>query len=126
MTDAKKLELKKNMKKKKPAFKRREETKHAKLKETWRRPKGKHNKQRMHEKSAGALPNPGYGTPKELRGLNKDGLEEIIISNVKDLSNLDPKVHAGLVAGTVGAKKRAELSTKAKELKIKLVNVKSI
>ncbi len=126
MAEKAKLELKKNMKKKKPSFKRREEYRHAKLKETWRKPKGKHSKQRMHEKSAGALPNPGYGTPAELKGCNRDGFLEVIVSNMNDLSGIEPKTQVAVVGSTVGAKKRAELLEKAKELKVKLVNVKSI
>jgi len=125
MVDTKKLELKKNMKKK-PSFKRREEYRHKKLKETWRKPKGKHSKQRIHEKSSGALPNPGYGTPAALRGLNKDGFKEVIVNNINDISSVDPKTQVAVIASGVGAKKKESIVAKAKELKVTITNVKSL
>lgn len=125
MVDKKKLEIKKEMKKKKPSFKRHEESKHAKLKKTWRKPKGKHSKQRMHEKSKGALPKPGYMTPANLRGMNKNGFFEILVNNVSDIEKLDPKTQVALIASGVGSKKKLEISAKAAELKVKLINYRS-
>ena len=118
------LELKQKIKKKRPKFRRQEGYRHARLKDVWRRPRGKHSKQRMHEKARGALPNPGYGVPKETRGLNKDGLLEVRVSNPAELSALDPKAHAAVIASGVGAKKKAEILKKAEELKIKVANAR--
>ena len=126
MADGKKLELKKKMKKKKPSFKRTEEYRHTRLKETWRKPRGKHSKQRMHEKGRGAQPNPGYGTPAELRGFNRDGFEEVLVSNVSDVSSVNPKTQVAVIASGVGAKKKESILAKAGELKIKVTNAKSL
>ncbi len=125
MVDEKKLELKKQMKKKKPSFNRQEGYRHSRLKDAWRKPAGKHSKQRMHEKARGVLPNPGYGTPAELRGLNKDGFEEVLVNNEKDVAALDPKTQVAVVASGVGAKKKETIVAKANELKIRITNIKS-
>lgn len=126
MVDSKKLELKKKIKKKKPSFKRQEEYRHVRLKDTWRKPRGKQSKQRMHEKGRGAQPNPGYGTPAELRGFNRDGFEEILVNNISDISSIDPKTQVAVIASGVGAKKKETIMAKAIELKIKITNAKSL
>ena len=118
------VENKPKLKKKKVSFKRQEGYRHAKLKDSWRKPKGKHSKQRMHEKGRGRMPNPGYGAPLELKGLNKDGFEEVVVNNIKELEALNPKKQAALVGSTVGAKKKEALLARASELKIRVANAK--
>lgn len=124
MTEKKIVEVKKQMKKKRPSFKRTEEYRHAKLKDTWRKPRGKHSKQRMHEKARGALPNPGYGTPADLRGFNRDGFKEVVVNNVSELSKIDPKTEVAVIASGVGTKKKKEMGEKAKEMKVKFANLR--
>jgi len=126
MVEKKILELKAKIKKKKPAFRRTEEYRHAKLKDTWRRPTGKQSKQRQHEKSRGNIPKPGYGTPATLRGCNRQGFLEVLVSNEKEIAAIDPKNQVAIVASSVGAKKKEKIALKAKELKIKLGNVKRL
>ncbi|NOX71249.1 MAG: 50S ribosomal protein L32e [Candidatus Micrarchaeota archaeon] len=122
MVDGVLLKLKEKIKRKKPSFKRQETGKHAKLKDVWRRPRGKHSKMRMHEKGRGAMPNPGYGSPGAVKGLNRLGLEETLVNNVSELSSLDPKAQAAVISSGVGEKKKKEILSKANELKIRVMN----
>jgi len=116
------LKIKRKAKKKKPEFLRQEYFKHARLEEKWRRPKGKHSKLRKHEKSRGSLPNPGYRSPKLVRGLNKLGFREVVINNPKELEKLNKDEDMAVIGSSVGKKKRLEILKKAEELGIRVAN----
>lgn len=116
------LRIRRVMKRKKPDFLRQNWFKFPKLGEKWRRPKGRHSKLRKHEKERGALPSPGYRSPKAVRGLHPSGLKEVRVFNVNDLENLDPKKHAIRIAAQVGKKKRMEIIKEAEKLGIRVLN----
>jgi len=107
--------------KKKPAFNRQEYKKHKKLKRTWRKPKGRHSKLRKGRIARGKKPSTGFSSPKKLRGLNKQGLKEVLVHNTKDLSSVGE--NAAVIAGSVGKKKREEIVKAAKEKKIRIMNI---
>ena len=107
---------------KKPNFKRQEWFRYKKLGDKYRKPKGKTSKRRRYEARKPAMPAIGYRTPKNLRGLHPSGYQDILISNLKDLENLDPLTQAGRISATVGARKKATMLGRAKELKIKILN----
>jgi hypothetical protein len=64
----------------------------------------------------------GYRGPRKARGLHPSGYREILVSNVDDLAKIDPKVQAVRIAHTVGMKKRAEISLRAGEKHIYILN----
>jgi outer membrane biosynthesis protein TonB len=66
----------------------------------------------------------GYKGPKIARFLHPSGYKEVIVNNVAELSTIDPAVQAARIAHTVGKRKRADIIAKAKELNIKILNVK--
>jgi len=112
------LELRKKLKDKKPDFLRQDGHKLNRLKKKWRRPKGRHSKMRLKFRGYRKSPGVGYSSPKEVRGLNKDGLKEVVVSNLKELENVEDKCIAVIGRG-VGLKKKIVLLKKIKELKIK-------
>ena len=116
------MKLKRKIKRKKPAFKRQEQDFETHLKEGWRRPRGRHSKIRKHEKGRGSHPSPGYGSPRAVRGLNRNGLEDVRIFTAKELDSLDPKKHSVLIGGSVGRKKSLEIRKRAGELSLSLSN----
>ncbi|HDD72767.1 MAG TPA: 50S ribosomal protein L32e [Candidatus Aenigmarchaeota archaeon] len=116
------LRIRKRIKKKKPAFRRQEGFKHAKLGDSWRRPKGRHSKLRMREKSRGKVPCIGYSSPKSVRGLDRFGYREIRVFNVRDLENINPEEEVAVISGTVGKKKRMEIVKAAEQKKIIVKN----
>jgi large subunit ribosomal protein L32e len=57
-----------------------------------------------------------------VRGLHPSGFQEVIVHNANDLSQIDPKVQAARIGGTVGAKKRELIEREAEKLKIRILN----
>lgn len=107
-------------------FRRDGEGKKKKLSETWRRPRGLHNKQRLQKKAKGPLPAPGYGSPIAVRGMHPSGFREILVFNPAELDNLDPDLDAIRIGGSVGGKKRAVIQEKAVSAGLKILNPKEI
>ncbi|MFA6225541.1 MAG: 50S ribosomal protein L32e [Methanoregula sp.] len=108
------------------AFKRDGYGKKRQLSDSWRKPKGQHNKQREQKKAKGALPKPGYGSPIAVRGMHPSGFFEVLVSSLKELEGLDPKTQAVRISGTVGDRKRIGLQTKAIAAGLKVLNVKTV
>jgi large subunit ribosomal protein L32e len=116
------LKVRKKVKKVKPGFKRQEGYRMAKLKKSWRRPRGRHSKLRKSEKAKGSKPSPGYGSPKSVKGLTRYGYIEVRVSSPRELDGLNHTRDAILISSVVGRKKREEIIKKAQELKIYVVN----
>ena len=111
-----------NMQRKKPRFIRQGGTYLKRLGEKWRRPKGNQSKLRMHHKSRGSLPDPGYGSPRELRYMHPSGFKEKMIFNLNDLNSVNPEKEAIRIASTIGRKKKLQIMEYANANKIKVLN----
>jgi len=120
------LKLRKRIKKKKPKFRRQEWFRKKSLGKKWRKPRGIHSKLRRREKAKGSLPKPGYGSPSIVRGLGREGYREVVVRNVKDLENINPKEDVAVISKTVGRKKKFEILEEAKKRNIKVSNYKFI
>lgn len=105
-----------------PAFKRQEWFRYAKLGEEWRRPKGIHSKMRRGLKRRPPMVEVGYRGPAEARGLHPSGFEEVMVYNVDGLDGIDPKTQAVRIGGTVGTRKRIAIEDRADELGIRVLN----
>ncbi|MBS3095242.1 50S ribosomal protein L32e [Candidatus Woesearchaeota archaeon] len=118
------LELRAKIKGKKPNF-LRQDFQIKKLKKTWRKAKGIHSK--MRRKMAGhiLMPNPGFGSPRIVKGMNSDGLREIIVYNAKDLENVKDG-YCAVISRNVGMRKRIMIASKAKGLGMKIANISEI
>ncbi|QEF94039.1 50S ribosomal protein L32e [Methanothermobacter sp. KEPCO-1] len=103
-------------------FKRQEYARYKKLGEKWRRPRGKTSKMRRYEKGKPAMPAIGYRRPRDQRGLHPSGYEDILVSSMRELEELDPERQAARIASTVGARKKTLMLEKARELGIKVLN----
>ncbi|MCA9458931.1 MAG: hypothetical protein KC550_00115 [Nanoarchaeota archaeon] len=125
MASEKLLKARAAVKSKKPTFKRGQTNQFPKFKNDpkWRKPKGLGNKVRRQRRGQSAMPNVGYGSPKAIKGLNKDGLREVLVYKSDELVNIK-KGEIAKIAGTVGGKKRLEIINKAKESKMALANIK--
>ena len=120
------LDIRKNMKARKPNFIRQDAHKKAEIKKKWRRPKGLQSKMRLHKKGYGKSPSQGYRTPSAVRGLDASGLVPIIVSSKKELENIDVKDQGAMISAKVGIKKRIELVNYAKEKGIVILNIKNV
>jgi len=116
------LKIKTRKNRKTPRFKRQELWAQATLKDTWRRPKGKHSKMRKQERGRGRIPKPGYGSPSVVKGLDRQGFLPVRVFNPNDLEKLTPGKEKALIASTVGRKKRLEILKRAEEKGIAVAN----
>ena len=119
------LKIRLEAKKHKPKFVRRNYRK-LKLKDTWRKPRGLHNKLRLKRKGHIKNPSTGYRSPKLIRYLDRNGLIPVIVSNINDISKLDPNKHSILFESTIGIKNRLKMLDKAQSMNFKTSNYKDI
>ncbi len=108
--------------KRKPKFIRIESWRYKRLDEAWRAPKGIDSKARKSLKGWPRKPSIGYGTEKGLRKLHPSGKVEVIVSNVKEVEKLRGLDVVGRISAGVGRRKKREMTDKAKELGILLLN----
>ncbi|MDO5844422.1 MAG: 50S ribosomal protein L32e [Methanocorpusculum sp.] len=95
------------------------------LKDTWRRPRGLHSKQRKDYIAKGEHPEAGFGSPRAVRGFHPSGYREVLIFTIAELESIDPATTAVRIGASVGNAKRFQIQDKAKELGIKVLNVKA-
>ena len=108
------------------SFKRDGYGKKKQLSDSWRKPRGQHNKQREQKKAKGALPKPGFGSPIAVRGMHPSGFFEVLVSSVKELEGIDPKTHAIRIGATVGERTRVGLQEKALAAGFKVLNARTV
>jgi len=96
------------------------------LSDSWRKPRGQHNKQREQKKAKGPLPKPGFGSPVAVRGMHPSGFFEVLLSSVKNLEGLDPKTQSVRIAGTIGNRKRAGLQEQAIAAGFRVLNARTV
>jgi len=106
-------------------FKRDGFGKKRQLSDSWRKPRGQHNKQREQKKAKGALPKPGFGSPVAVRGMHPSGFFEVLVSSLKELEGINPKTHSVRIGATVGDRKRMVLQETALSAGIKVLNVRT-
>ena len=107
-------------------FKRDGYGKKRQLSDSWRKPRGQHNKQREQKKAKGALPKPGFGSPVAVRGMHPSGFFEVLVTSLKDLEGLDPKTQAVRLGGTVGTRKRTIIQEQAVSAGLKVLNARVV
>lgn len=119
------LELRKELKSKKPSFVRQDFGKKKRIKKNWRKPRGIDSKVRLQLRGRSKIVKEGYSSPKEVRFTNKDGFKEIMLGNVSDLANVKEGC-IGVISSTVGKRKRSLIVEEAKKLNVKLQSSDSI
>ena len=117
------LQVRKELKERKPVFIRQDNPKRMKLNYKWRKPKGIHSKIRHKFKGRRKMPSPGYKSPIEVKGLHSTGLKILNVHSVDEITKLNPKTEGAVIANSVGTKKRLEILRKAKELDVKVLNL---
>ncbi|MGA2574132.1 MAG: 50S ribosomal protein L32e [Candidatus Methanomethylicaceae archaeon] len=120
---AKAVRLRDKISSERPDFNRSETHRFPRLGEKWRSSKGIRSKMRLKKRSRAAIVETGYRGPTAARGLRSDGKSEILVSNVKDLTKVNLESQVARIDAAVGKRKRLEIIDRAKELKIKIVNI---
>jgi len=116
------LRKRERIKDKKPDFRRQESWRYKRVEESWRRPRGIDSKMRKKVKGWPRSVEVGYRGPKKTRGLHPSGYAEALVYNVDDVEKVDPKTQVIRIAGAVGARKRVEISARAEERGIHILN----
>lgn len=116
------LRKRKSVGDKKPSFRRQESWRYKRVEESWRRPRGIDSKMRKKVKGWPRSVEVGYRSPKEIRGLHPSGYAEALVYNVDDVEKVDPKMQVIRIAHTVGTRKRVEISARAEERGIRILN----
>ena len=116
------LKQRTRIKSNRPTFRRQESWRYMRVSQVWRRPDGCDSKMRRKVKGWPASARIGYRGPRMARHLHPSGYEEVVVRNVDDLSKVDPKTQVVRIAHTVGMKKRADISVRAGERHIRILN----
>ena len=119
------LEIRKKLKARKPEFKQSDSNR-INFKSNWRKPRGHHNKRRLHQKGHQKSPSPGFGSPALVRGLHPTGLIIMKVSNVKELDNVKKDIHIVEIPSKVGLRNRIKILEECKLKNIKVSNFKDI
>lgn len=116
------LRKRERVKNKKPDFRRQESWRYKRVKESWRRPRGIDSKMRKKVKGWPRSVEVGYRGPKKTRGLHHSGYAEALVYNVDNVEKVNPETQAIRIAGAVGTRKRVEISARAEERGIHILN----
>ncbi|BAB59488.1 ribosomal protein large subunit L32 [Thermoplasma volcanium GSS1] len=116
------LKIKNYMARKRVEFHRQEWFRYKKLGDAWRKPRGKHSKLREHLSRRPPIVDAGFRSPAKVRGMHPSGYYEVLVYNLKDIENIDPKIQAARIASSVGSRKREEIAKRCAELNIKVLN----
>ena len=118
------LEMRRQLKKRTPKFIRVDAHKRKRLEKVWRRPKGRHTKMRDQKRGARKRVEPGFRTPRGVRGLSRSGYEPVMVNTPSDIEGIDSRTQAALLSATLGQKKRVEVVNAALKRNIKILNMK--
>lgn len=110
------------MNRKKPDFIRQDFHK-KRLRKRWIKPRGLHSKVRLKRAGHPRKVSSGYRTPKEVRGLSKEGLKVVMIHNEDELNKIDNKKEGAIISSNIGLRNKIPLLKKAKEKGINVLNI---
>ncbi len=115
------LELREQKKSKKPVFIARDSQRRKEVvQNSWRKPRGKHAKTRLHHGGNPKMPSQGYRSPSAVRGLHKSGLKQAVVHSIKQLGAI--KAEGIIIGSSVGLKKQLEIMKAAIEKKLTVLN----
>ncbi|MBS3123389.1 hypothetical protein J4437_02005 [Candidatus Woesearchaeota archaeon] len=111
-------------KKRKPHFMVKAANFSGRVKDRWRTPRGRHSPIRQKHRGKPRLVSVGYGSPKEVKGLHRSGVERVLVSNASQLLAIDKTKQGAILSASLGGKKKLELLRLAQKENISLLNVK--
>ncbi len=118
------LATRKVLKGKKPSFIRDGYGKRMRIDDKWRKPKGRHSKQRHGMAGHSPKVKPGYRTDVRVRGLHQTGVESVVVNTMSDILKLTKGTHGAIIGGNVGDRKRLMLIEAVKKHGVQILNLK--
>ncbi|MFW6283370.1 MAG: eL32 family ribosomal protein [Minisyncoccales bacterium] len=119
------FEIKKEKKRQKPDFIAQDAHKKDKIKKRWRKPRGSDSKMKKKLKGYRRIVKQGYMTPKAVRGFDlMTKLKPVVVSNVKELDNIELKTEGVIISKTVGKLKKSTIINACIDKKITIINLK--
>ena len=118
------IDHRKKIKAKKPTFSAQDSHKLKRIKPRWRRPKGLQSKMRLKHTGYHSHISHGWRSPVSVRGQTTDGLFPIIVHKTTDLTVIDKKTQAVIIASSVSSKNKIMIYEKAKEHGLLVLNRK--
>jgi len=121
------LAIRKTLKVRKPKFMRKDSNiLKGKTGSKWRKPRGLHNKRRLHKKGHQKNPSVGFKSPKLVRNLSPSGKSIYYLAKVSDLKGFDNNKHEVIISSNVGLKNKIKILEKCLADKVSVSNVKDI
>jgi len=125
MTDIKKLlKARREQRNKRPKFTRQGYGIVKRIGAKWRKPKGRHSKQRHQRAGHRSIVKPGFRTNKLVRNLDISGLIPVVINSTNHVSLLDKNIHGAIIGRNVGIRKKLLLLAALKKQGVKVLNLK--
>jgi len=103
------LAIRNSLKASKPTFRRHDSHKKKRVSASWRRPRGRQSKMRLHTKGYSRARSTGFGSPVAVKGLSRTGFTQNVVSNVLDFKSLNKANNGVIISRTVGMRRRKEL-----------------
>lgn len=119
------LKIRKTLQRKRPIFRREDCNKLKSVDPSWRRPTGTHSKVRHQRKGHVLRIKTGYRSPAEIRGSHKSGLFPIMVFAVSNLDSIRKETHGAIIASGVGLRNKVLILQRAKQLGVRVLNVKN-
>ena len=116
------LNIRKNLRQKRPSFRRVESWRFKRIKERWRRPSGIDSKSREKKKGWPKSPIAGFRSPKEIRNKTRAGKEEILVFSTADISLIDPTSQVARIASNIGQRKKERIIMEAELQNVRIIN----
>jgi len=116
------LAARKEKKRRQPRFTRQDAHKKKKLSKAWRRPKGYHNKMRLHIRGYCRVVKTGWGSSQRVRHTDQEGRKLLIINSPTDLQHAG-KEHTLILSRTLGRKKKIALLQEIKKKSLTAYNI---
>ncbi|MFX1378117.1 MAG: 50S ribosomal protein L32e [Promethearchaeota archaeon] len=121
--DKRLIELRNKINKKRPSFRRVESWRYKRVSDSWRKARGIDSQTRKKKKSGVKSPTVGYRNPKKVRGLHPSGYEEVRVTTIQDLKNINKNRQAIKISSKLGSKKRVALIDYCQKRGFKILNL---
>jgi large subunit ribosomal protein L32e len=120
------LSLREEIRHRMPRFQRQESWRYRRIHKSWRKPRGVDSKMRKLVKGWPKIAKIGYRVPRAVRGYHPSGMQEVLVHTLPELEGLNPENQAVRLGSKLGARARAALLSRAKELGIRVLNPRGL